>query len=146
VLLFGANGLFGAWLAEHDIKIIFAVPGIVLAMVFITFPFVARELSIPADAGAGQGRRGSRDLPWREWLADLLACHASRTSAGACSMVCCSATRAPCGELGAVLRSSSGHMRGETNTMPLHVEILYTEYHFGRRLRRSPLSWRCSPW
>ncbi|MBX9662906.1 MAG: sulfate ABC transporter permease subunit CysW [Novosphingobium sp.] len=127
VLLFGANGLFGAWLAEHDLKIIFAVPGIVLATVFITFPFVAREL-IPLmleqgkddeEAAISLGATGWQTfwhvtLPNIRWglLYGVLLCNARAM-----------------GEFGAV-SVVSGHIRGETNTMPLHVEILYNEYDF----------------
>lgn len=127
VLLFGTNGLFGAWLAEHDLKIIFAVPGIVLATVFITFPFVAREL-IPLmleqgkddeEAAISLGANGWQTfwhvtLPNIRWglLYGVLLCNARAM-----------------GEFGAV-SVVSGHIRGETNTMPLHVEILYNEYDF----------------
>lgn len=127
VLLFGANGLFGAWLADHDLKIIFAVPGIVLATVFITFPFVAREL-IPLmmeqgkddeEAAISLGASGWQTfwhvtLPNIRWalLYGVLLCNARAM-----------------GEFGAV-SVVSGHIRGETNTMPLHVEILYNEYDF----------------
>ncbi|WP_225206155.1 sulfate ABC transporter permease subunit CysW [Novosphingobium huizhouense] len=127
VLLFGANGLFGHWLAEHDLKIIFAVPGIVLATVFITFPFVAREL-IPLmmeqgkddeEAALSLGASGWQTfwhvtLPNIRWglLYGVLLCNARAM-----------------GEFGAV-SVVSGHIRGETNTMPLHVEILYNEYDF----------------
>ncbi|AXB78373.1 sulfate ABC transporter permease subunit CysW [Novosphingobium sp. P6W] len=127
VLLFGANGWFGPWLAEHDLKIIFAVPGIVLATVFITFPFVAREL-IPLmmeqgkdeeEAAISLGASGWQTfrhvtLPNIRWglLYGVLLCNARAM-----------------GEFGAV-SVVSGHIRGETNTMPLHVEILYNEYDF----------------
>ncbi|MBB6124748.1 sulfate ABC transporter permease subunit CysW [Sphingobium subterraneum] len=127
VLLFGAHGLLGPWLAEHDIKIIFAVPGIVLATVFITFPFVAREL-IPLmqeqgkddeEAAISLGANGWQTfwhvtLPNIRWglLYGVLLCNARAM-----------------GEFGAV-SVVSGHIRGETNTMPLHVEILYNEYDF----------------
>ncbi|KMS56108.1 sulfate/thiosulfate transporter permease subunit [Novosphingobium barchaimii LL02] len=127
VLLFGANGWFGTWLAEHDLKIIFAVPGIVLATVFITFPFVAREL-IPLmmeqgkdeeEAAISLGATGWQTfrhvtLPNIRWglLYGVLLCNARAM-----------------GEFGAV-SVVSGHIRGETNTMPLHVEILYNEYDF----------------
>jgi len=127
VLLFGANGVFGHWLAEHDLKIIFAVPGIVLATVFITFPFVAREL-IPLmmeqgkdeeEAALSLGANGWQTfwhvtLPNIRWglLYGVLLCNARAM-----------------GEFGAV-SVVSGHIRGETNTMPLHVEILYNEYDF----------------
>ena len=127
VLGCGGNGLFGAWLAEHDLKIIFAVPGIVLATVFITFPFVAREL-IPLmmeqgkddeEAAISLGASGWQTfwhvtLPNIRWglLYGVLLCNARAM-----------------GEFGAV-SVVSGHIRGETNTMPLHVEILYNEYDF----------------
>jgi sulfate transport system permease protein len=127
VLLFGANGVIGPWLAEHDLKIIFAVPGIVLATVFITFPFVAREL-IPLmmeqgkddeEAALSLGANGWQTfwhvtLPNIRWglLYGVLLCNARAM-----------------GEFGAV-SVVSGHIRGETNTMPLHVEILYNEYDF----------------
>jgi sulfate transport system permease protein len=127
VLLFGAQGYFGAWLQEHDIKIIFALPGIVLATVFVTFPFVAREL-IPLmreqgtedeEAALSLGASGLRTffrvtLPNVKWalLYGVLLCNARAM-----------------GEFGAV-SVVSGHIRGETNTMPLHIEILYNEYQF----------------
>jgi sulfate/thiosulfate transport system permease protein len=127
VLVFGAQGWFGPWLAEHDVKIIFAVPGIVLATVFITFPFVAREL-IPLMEAQGNdeeeaaitlGASGWRTfwhvtLPNVKWglLYGVILCNARAM-----------------GEFGAV-SVVSGHIRGATNTMPLHVEILYNEYNF----------------
>ena len=127
VLVFGSSGWFGPWLAEHDIKILFAVPGIVLATVFITFPFVAREL-IPLmqqqgteeeEAALVLGASGWSTfwrvtLPNIKWglLYGVILCNARAM-----------------GEFGAV-SVVSGHIRGETNTMPLHVEILYNEYNF----------------
>lgn len=127
VLLFGAQGWFGPWLREHDIKILFAVPGIVLATVFVTFPFVAREL-IPLMQSQGNeeeeaalvlGASGWRTfwhvtLPNIKWglLYGVILCNARAM-----------------GEFGAV-SVVSGHIRGETNTMPLQVEILYNEYNF----------------
>jgi len=127
VLMFGAHGWFGAWLEEHDVQVIFAVPGIVLATMFITFPFVAREL-IPLMAEQGRddeeaavslGASGWQTfwhvtLPNIRWglLYGVLLCNARAM-----------------GEFGAV-SVVSGHIRGETNTMPLHVEILYNEYNF----------------
>ncbi|TCM20795.1 sulfate transport system permease protein [Novosphingobium sp. PhB165] len=127
VLLFGAQGLLGPWLSAHGLKIIFAVPGIVLATVFITFPFVAREL-IPLmmeqgkddeEAALSLGANGWQTfwhvtLPNIRWglLYGVLLCNARAM-----------------GEFGAV-SVVSGHIRGETNTMPLHVEILYNEYDF----------------
>ena len=127
VLLFGAQGWFGEWLLEHDIKILFAVPGIVLATIFITFPFVAREL-IPLmqqqgteeeEAALVLGASGWSTfwrvtLPNIKWglLYGVILCNARAM-----------------GEFGAV-SVVSGHIRGETNTMPLQVEILYNEYNF----------------
>lgn len=127
VLLFGANGYFGPWLAAHDIQLLFAVPGIVLATVFITFPFVAREL-IPVMQASGteqeeaalvMGASGLKTfwhvtLPTVKWglLYGVILCNARAM-----------------GEFGAV-SVVSGHIRGQTNTMPLQVEILYNEYNF----------------
>ncbi len=126
ILLFGAQGTFGPWLAEHDIKIIFAVPGMILATLFITFPFIAREL-IPLmqsqgkdeeEAAVSLGASGWQmfrrvTLPNIKW--------------GLLYGVILSNARAM-GEFGAV-SVVSGHIRGETNTLPLHVEILYNEYN-----------------
>ncbi len=127
VLLFGLQGWLGPWLDEHDIHIIFAVPGIVLATVFITFPFVARELIPLMQAqgteeeeaavvlGAGFWRTLWRiTLPNAKWglIYGVILCNARAM-----------------GEFGAV-SVVSGHVRGLTNTMPLHVEILYNEYDF----------------
>lgn len=127
VLLFGLQGAFGPWLAAHNLQIIFAVPGIVLATIFVTFPFVAREL-IPLMQEQGSeeeqaalllGANGWQTfrhitLPNIKWglLYGVILCNAR-------SM----------GEFGAV-SVVSGHIRGKTNTMPLHVEILYNEYNF----------------
>jgi sulfate/thiosulfate transport system permease protein len=127
VLMFGAQGWFGPWLQEHDIKILFAVPGIVLATVFITFPFVAREL-IPLMQSQGNEEEEAAlvlgasgwdtfrrvTLPNIKWglLYGVILCNARAM-----------------GEFGAV-SVVSGHIRGETNTMPLQVEILYNEYNF----------------
>lgn len=127
VLVFGAQGWFGPWLGEHNIKIIFAVPGIVLATIFVTVPFVAREL-IPLMQAQGRdeeeaalvlGASGWRTftsvtLPNVKWglLYGVILCNARAM-----------------GEFGAV-SVVSGHIRGLTNTMPLHVEILYNEYNF----------------
>jgi sulfate transport system permease protein len=127
VLLFGAQGWFGPWLAERDIEIIFALPGIILATVFVTFPFVARELiplmeaqgSDQEEAGVTLGANGWQifrriTLPNIKWglLYGVLLCNARAM-----------------GEFGAV-SVVSGHIRGKTNTLPLHVEVLYNEYQF----------------
>jgi sulfate transport system permease protein len=126
-LLFGARGIFGPWLAAHNIKIIFAVPGIILATAFVTFPFVAREL-IPLmqmqgneeeEAALTLGASGWQTfrhitLPNIKWglLYGVILCNARAM-----------------GEFGAV-SVVSGHVRGVTNTMTLHIEILYNEYQF----------------
>ncbi|MFN9819808.1 MAG: sulfate ABC transporter permease subunit CysW [Akkermansiaceae bacterium] len=127
VLLFGAKGWFGPWLSEHDIKIIFAFPGIIIATIFITFPFVARELiplmesqgSDQEEAAVTLGARGWQifwrvTLPNIKWglLYGVLLCNARAM-----------------GEFGAV-SVVSGHIRGKTNTLPLHIEVLYNEYQF----------------
>ena len=127
VLLFGLHGWFGPWLRAHDVQIVFALPGLVLATMFVTFPFVAREL-IPLmlsqgadeeEAAASLGAGGWQifwrvTLPNIRWglLYGVLLCNARAM-----------------GEFGAV-SVVSGHVRGLTNTMPLHVEILYNEYNF----------------
>jgi len=127
VLVFGLQGWFGPWLSSQGIQIVFALPGIVLATVFVTFPFVAREL-IPLmqaqgadeeEAAVSMGASGLRTF-WRvtapniRWglLYGVLLCNARAM-----------------GEFGAV-SVVSGHIRGETDTMPLHIEILYNEYNF----------------
>ena len=126
VLVFGLQGWWGAWLIEHDLKVIFAVPGIILATTFVTFPFVAREL-IPVMQSQGNdeeyaaislGASGWQTfwyvtLPNIKWglLYGVLLCNARAM-----------------GEFGAV-SVVSGHIRGETNTMPLHVQILYDEFN-----------------
>jgi sulfate/thiosulfate transport system permease protein len=127
VLLFGAQGLFGPWLRAHGIEIIFALPGIVLATIFVTFPFIARELiplmqeqgTADEEAALTLGASGLRTfltvtLPNIRWalLYGALLCNARAM-----------------GEFGAVA-VVSGHVRGLTNTMPLQVEILYNEYNF----------------
>ncbi|ANS77367.1 sulfate/thiosulfate transporter permease subunit [Paenibacillus yonginensis] len=127
VLIYGKRGWFGPWLDDHNIQIVFALPGIVLATLFITFPFVAREL-IPLMEDQGQqeeeaavtlGAKGWKvfwhiTLPNIKWglLYGIILCNARAM-----------------GEFGAV-SVVSGHIRGETNTLPLHVEILYNEYQF----------------
>jgi len=127
VLLFGAQGWLGPWLAERNLKVIFAVPGIVLATVFVTFPFVAREI-IPLMQAQGTdeeeaalvlGARGWQ-LFWRVTLPNI------KWSLLYGVILC---TARAMGEFGAV-SVVSGHIRGMTNTMPLHVEILYNEYNF----------------
>ena len=127
ILLFGRLGVFGPYLQAHDIKIVFALPGIVLATVFVTFPFVARELIPVMQAGGTEEEEAARvlgasgfqifrrvTLPNVKWglLYGVILCNARAM-----------------GEFGAV-SVVSGHIRGKTNTLPLHVEILYNEYQF----------------
>jgi sulfate/thiosulfate transport system permease protein len=127
VLLFGAHGWFGAWLFEHDIKIIFAVPGIVLATVFITVPFVAREL-IPLMEAQGREEEEAAVVLGANGLQTLWRVTLPNIKWGLLYGVILCNARAM-GEFGAV-SVVSGHIRGQTNTMPLHVEILYNEYNF----------------
>lgn len=127
VLLFGVQGYFGGWLLEHNMQILFATPGIVLATMFVTFPFVARELiplmqaqgRLEEEAAASMGASGWTifrrvTFPHIKWglLYGLILCNARAM-----------------GEFGAV-SVVSGHIRGKTNTLPLHVEILYNEYQY----------------
>ncbi|MFP5392246.1 MAG: sulfate ABC transporter permease subunit CysW [Gammaproteobacteria bacterium] len=127
VLLFGAQGWFGPWLAEHDIKILFAVPGIVLATVFITFPFVAREL-IPLMQAQGSEEEEAALVLGASGFATFCRVTLPNIKWGLLYGVILCNARAM-GEFGAV-SVVSGHIRGETNTMPLQVEILYNEYNF----------------
>jgi sulfate/thiosulfate transport system permease protein len=127
VLLFGMQGWLGPWLQRHDLQVIFAVPGIVLATVFVTFPFVAREL-IPfmqsqgaeQDEAASVLGAGGWNIFWRVTLPGI------KWSLLYGVILC---TARAMGEFGAV-SVVSGHVRGETNTLPLQVEILYNEYNF----------------
>jgi sulfate transport system permease protein len=127
VLLFGRQGFLGPWLMDHDIRIVFAVPGIVLATIFVSFPFVAREIIPVMEATGSQEEEAARvlgaggfhtffrvTLPNIKWglLYGVILCNARAM-----------------GEFGAV-SVVSGHIRGLTNTLPLHVEILYNEYQF----------------
>lgn len=127
ILLFGAQGLFGEWLFYHDIKVVFALPGIILATLFVTFPFIAKELiplmqaqgTAEEEASLTLGAGGFKTfylvtLPNIKWglLYGIILCNARAI-----------------GEFGAV-SVVSGHIRGMTNTMPLHIEILYNEYQF----------------
>ena len=127
VLIFGLQGWFGGWLSDHDFKVIFAVPGIVLATIFVTFPFVAREL-IPLMQAQGKEEEEAAivlgasgwQMFWRVTLPNI--------KWGLLYGVLLSNARAM-GEFGAV-SVVSGHIRGLTNTLPLHVEILYNEYNY----------------
>jgi sulfate/thiosulfate transport system permease protein len=127
VLLFGAQGYFGPWLKAHGVEIIFAVPGIVLATIFVTFPFVAREL-IPLMQAQGTGdEEAALSLGASGWKTFLLVTLPNVKWALLNGVLLCNARAM--GEFGAV-SVVSGHIRGLTNTMPLHVEILYNEYSF----------------
>jgi sulfate/thiosulfate transport system permease protein len=127
VLLFGMHGWFGTWLDDHNIRILFAIPGIVLATTFVTFPFVAREL-IPFMQAQGNDEEEAALVlgasPWKTFLCITLPNIRWSLLYG---VILCSARAM--GEFGAV-SVVSGHIRGETNTLPLHVEILYNEYNF----------------
>jgi sulfate/thiosulfate transport system permease protein len=127
VLLFGAQGAFGAWLMAHDVKIIFAVPGIVLATVFVTFPFVARELIPLMQAQGNDEEEAARTLGAGGWQIFFRVTAPNIKWALLYGVIMCNARAM--GEFGAV-SVVSGHVRGVTNTLPLHVEILYNEYQF----------------
>lgn len=127
VLLFGAQGWFGPWLREHDIKIIFAVPGIVLATIFVTFPFVARELIPLMQAQGSEEEQAAVSLGANAWQTFWHVTLPNVKWALLYGVILCNARAM--GEFGAV-SVVSGHIRGETNTLPLHVEILYNEYNF----------------
>jgi sulfate/thiosulfate transport system permease protein len=127
VLIFGAQGFFGPWFIDHDIKIIFALPGIVLATIFVTFPFVAREL-IPLMQEQGTSEEEAAiSLGASGWQTFLKVTLPNVKFALLYGVLLCNARAM--GEFGAV-SVVSGHVRGETNTMPLHIEILYNEYQF----------------
>ncbi len=127
VLVFGLQGWLGEWLMEHDLKVIFAVPGIVLATIFVTFPFVAREL-IPLMQAQGQEQEeAARVLGASGWQTFWKVTLPNVKWGLLYGVILCNARAM--GEFGAV-SVVSGHIRGETNTMPLHIEILYNEYQF----------------
>ncbi|VXC45986.1 sulfate/thiosulfate transporter subunit; membrane component of ABC superfamily [Bacillus sp. 349Y] len=127
VLLFGAQGVFGDWLFEHDIKIVFAVPGIILATLFVTVPFVARELIPLMQAQGTSEEEASITLGAGGWKTFLHVTLPNIKWALLYGMILANARAI--GEFGAV-SVVSGHIRGLTNTMPLHIEILYGEYQF----------------
>jgi len=127
VLLFGLHGWLGPWLAEHDIQIIFAVPGIVLATVFVTFPFIARELIPLMEAQGRDEEEAALTLGAKGWQIFGKITLPNIRWGLIYGMILCGARSI--GEFGAV-SVVSGHIRGQTNTIPLHVEILYSEYNF----------------
>jgi sulfate transport system permease protein len=127
ILLFGAHGWFGAYLQEHDIRIVFAVPGIVLATLFVTFPFVARELIPVMQAQGKDDEETALSLGAGGWQVFWHVTLPNIRWALLYGVLLCNARAM--GEFGAV-SVVSGHIRGLTNTMPLHVEILYNEYNY----------------
>jgi len=127
VLVFGLQGWFGEWLRDHDLKVIFAVPGIVLATVFVTFPFVARELIPLMQAQGTEQEEAARVLGASGWQIFRRVTLPNVKWALLYGVILCNARAM--GEFGAV-SVVSGHIRGQTNTMPLHIEILYNEYQF----------------
>jgi sulfate transport system permease protein len=127
VVMFGAQGLLGPWLMEHDIQIIFAVPGIVLATIFVTFPFVARELIPLMQAQGRSDEEAARVLGAGGWQTFWRVTLPNVKWGLLYGVILCNARAM--GEFGAV-SVVSGHIRGATNTMPLHIEILYNEYNF----------------
>ncbi|MDD4928091.1 MAG: sulfate ABC transporter permease subunit CysW [Gallionella sp.] len=127
VLLFGAQGWFGSWLQAHDIKLLFAVPGIVLATLFVTFPFIARELIPLMQAQGKEEEEAAVSLGASGWQTFWRVTLPNIKWGLLYGVILCNARAM--GEFGAV-SVVSGHIRGMTNTMPLHVEILYNEYNF----------------
>ena len=125
VLVFGANGWFGPWLAAHDIKIVFAVPGIVLATIFVTFPFIARELIPLMQAQGSDEEQAAIVLGASGWQTFWKVTLPNIKWGLIYGVILCNARAM--GEFGAV-SVVSGHIRGQTNTIPLHVEILYADY------------------
>lgn len=127
VIMFGAHGYFGPWLNAHDIQIIFAVPGIVLATVFVTFPFVARELIPLMDEQGTQDEEAAISLGASGWQTFRRVTLPNVKWGLMYGVLLCNARAM--GEFGAVA-VVSGHIRGLTNTMPLHIEILYNDYQW----------------
>jgi sulfate transport system permease protein len=127
VLLFGAHGWFGPWLMEHDVQVIFAVPGIVLATIFVTFPFVARELIPLMQAQGREEEETALSLGASGWTTFWRVTLPNIRWGLLYGVLLCNARAM--GEFGAV-SVVSGHIRGLTNTMPLHIEILYNEYNY----------------
>ncbi|HET8932064.1 MAG TPA: sulfate ABC transporter permease subunit CysW [Polyangiales bacterium] len=127
MLMFGAQGWFGPWLIDHDLKVVFALPGIVLATIFVTVPFVAREL-IPLMEAQGKAQEEAAATLGAGGLQTFWHITLPRVKWGLLYGIVLCTARAM-GEFGAV-SVVSGHIRGATNTMTLHVEILYNEYQF----------------
>jgi len=136
VLVFGLQGWFGEWLRDHDLKVIFAVPGIVLATVFVTFPFIARELIPLMQAQGIEQEEAARVLGANGWQIFRRVTLPNIQWALLYGVILCNARAM--GEFGAV-SVVSGHIRGQTNTMPLHIEIVYNEYQFAAAFAVSSL-------
>ena len=136
VLVFGLQGWFGEWLRDHDLKVIFAVPGIVLATVFVTFPFIARELIPLMQAQGIEPEEAARVLGADGWQIFRRVTLPNIKWALLYGVILCNARAM--GEFGAV-SVVSGHIRGQTNTMPLHIEIVYNEYQFAAAFAVSSL-------
>ncbi|XXT98580.1 sulfate ABC transporter permease subunit CysW [Sorangium sp. So ce834] len=127
VLLFGAQGVIGPWLLDHDIQVIFDRPGIILATTFVTFPFVARELIPFLESQGADEEHAALSLGASGWSMFFRITLPNAKWGLLYGVVLCNARAM--GEFGAV-SVVSGHIRGQTNTMPLHVEVLYNEFHF----------------
>ena len=127
IMIYGANGVFGPWLAAHDLQVIFAVPGIVLATIFVTFPFVARELIPLMEAQGTEEEQAAMTLGASGWQTFRRVTLPNVRWALLYGVILCNARAM--GEFGAV-SVVSGHIRGKTATMPLQVEILYNEYNY----------------
>jgi sulfate transport system permease protein len=127
VLVFGLQGWFGSWLQDHNLKVIFALPGLVLATVFVTFPFVAREVIALSEAQGNEEEMAALSLGASGWDIFRRVTLPNIKWAVLYGVIQCNARAM--GEFGAV-SVVSGHVRGQTNTIPLHVEILYNEYNF----------------
>ena len=136
VLVYGANGWLGSWLEAHGVQVIFAVPGIVIATVFITFPFVARELIPLMEAQGSQEEEAARVLGASGWQIFRRVTLPNIQWALFYGLVLSNARAM--GEFGAV-SVVSGHIRGQTNTMPLHIEVSYNEYQFAAAFAMSSL-------
>ena len=136
VLIFGTQGWMGSWLMDHDIKILYAVPAIVLATIFITVPFVARELIPLMEAQGTEEEEAAIVLGASGWQTFWKVTLPNIKWGLIYGVILCNARAM--GEFGAV-SVVSGHIRGETNTLPLHVEILYNEYTFSAAFAVSSL-------
>ena len=127
ILVFGRHGWWGTWLSDHQIRVVFAVPGILLATLFVTFPFVARELIPLMTEQGSEEEQAALSLGATGWQTFLKVTLPNIKWGLLYGVILCTARAM--GEFGAV-SVVSGHIRGETNTLPLHVEVLYNEYQF----------------